>query len=102
VQPARGRPDATHAAISSAHAPRHSFAKETAWLHAGASVAHITTAAIHPRLVPTPRISASRLPSAFLDRVRPPGQWARAFATINTRREQTSREPPTAARLNFL
>src|SRR5437899_9357250 len=58
AQPARGRSDATHAAICSAHAPRHSFANVVAWLHPGASVAPITAAAIHPRLILTPRISA--------------------------------------------
>src|SRR5207249_1026431 len=78
AQPERGRPDATHAAICSTHTARHSFAEGAAWLRTGTSVAHNATTAIHPRLIPTPRISApssrrANGPSAFPDRIRSVG-----------------------------
>ena len=63
-----------HDAICSTHTARHSFAEGAAWLHAGTSVAHNATAAIHPRLILTPRISApssrrTNGPSAFVELV---------------------------------
>src|SRR5437016_3277141 len=96
AQPARGRSDATHAAICSAHAPRQSFAKGAAWLHAGTSVTHITTAAIHPRLIrlpasPPPVARTAPLPSSSRPAAR---SWARTFATISVGREQRRSEPP--------